>query len=484
MNEAADGAAAEPEPAELMAAARRLARGSVLVVGDVMLDRYVCGQVERVSPEAPVPVLSVERELAMPGGAGNVVRNLGALGAAVAFVSVVGDDQAGSDLTGLIGGQPGVEPWLLVQGGRTTTTKIRMVAQGQQLLRVDRESTAPLHPKLAERMLRIAADAIAATSVTLLSDYHKGVLAGDTPARLIAAARQAGRRVIAGVHGGDLAAYAGADIMLPTRRDLARATGLATDDAAGVAAAAAVLRRAHGFGAVLVGRGGEGMTLVDGAGVRQLRGEATEVFDMSGVGDTAIATLGAALASGAELPVAARLAALAGAIAMGRVGTAVVRERDFLDALSPEGGVLRKIVSPETAAEQVERWRRRGLSTGLAQGSFDPLRPGHAHLLAQARAACDRLVVAVAGDATVRRRKGADRPLLPQDERAAQVAALSQVDLVVAAGDDAPAILLQALRPELLATGADALGDDGVIAALLGNWGGRVLRAERLPEPV
>jgi D-beta-D-heptose 7-phosphate kinase/D-beta-D-heptose 1-phosphate adenosyltransferase len=475
--------AEQPQPVELMAAVRRLSRASVLVVGDVMLDQYVFGQVERVSPEAPVPVLSVERELAVPGGAGNVVRNLGALGAAVAFVSVVGDDQAGSDLTGLIGGQPGVEPWLLVQGGRTTTTKIRMVAQGQQLLRVDRENTAPLHPKLAERMLRIACDAMAATSVTILSDYHKGVLAGDTSARLIAAARQAGRKVIADVHGSELACVAGADVALLSHRELGRATGHGTDDDAAVAQAASVLRAAHGFGAVLVGRGGDGMTLVDDGGAHHLRTEASEVFDMAGAGDSAVATLGAALASGATLAVAARLAALAGGIAMGRAGTAVVRERDFLDALSPERGVLRKIVSLDTAAEQLARWRRRGWQTGFAQGSFDPLRRGHGHLLAQARAACDRLVVAVAADAVVRRRKGGGRPLLPQQERAAQVAALPEVDLVVTDEDDDLATLLQALRPDVVVTCADSADDQGNTVALLSNWGGRVLLAERLGEP-
>src|SRR5271163_3259993 len=170
---------------DLGAYVKRLSRASVLVVGDAMLDRYVYGEVERVSPEAPVPVLAVQRELAMPGGAGNVVRNLGALGAAVAFVSVVGDDQAGSDLTGLIGGQPGVEPWLLVEGGRATTVKTRMVAQGQQLLRVDREQTTAIHPKLGERMLRIARDAMAATSLTVLSDYRKGVMTPEVASRLV-----------------------------------------------------------------------------------------------------------------------------------------------------------------------------------------------------------------------------------------------------------------------------------------------------------
>ena len=175
----------EPQP-DLAAAVRRLAHTNVLVIGDVMLDRYTYGDVTRISQEAPVPVLAIEREVALPGGAGNVVRNLTALGAATAFISVVGDDQAGSDLTGLIGGQPNVEPWLLVQGSRTTTLKTRLIAAGQQLLRADREQTDPIHPKLAERLLRIALDAMAATSVTVLSDYGKGVLSGRC-------ARQAGR---------------------------------------------------------------------------------------------------------------------------------------------------------------------------------------------------------------------------------------------------------------------------------------------------
>ena len=181
-----------------------------------------------------------------------MVRNLTALGAAVAFISVLGDDQTGSDLTGLVGGQPGVEPWLLVQGGRTTTLKTRYVAAGQQLFRADREETAPIHPKLAERMLRIASDAMAATSVTVLSDYGKGVLAGDVPGKLVAMARNAGRRLIVDPRGPDHARYAGADIIIPNRIDLAEATGDAGGQRAGDhrrrggAAVAAWLRRRGG----------------------------------------------------------------------------------------------------------------------------------------------------------------------------------------------------------------------------------------------
>src|SRR5262249_50222174 len=244
------------------------------------------GTVERISPEAPVPILTVERELAMLGGAGNVVRNLSALGAAVAFISVVGDDQAGSDLTGLIGGQPNLEPWLLVQGGRTTTLKTRLLASGQHLLRADREDTSPIQPRLAERLLRIARDAMAATSVTVISDYRKGLLSGELPAQLIAAAREAGRPVIVDPKGPDYSHYGGADIVMPNRTDLAEATGMPVDGEAAIVAAATALRQRHGFGAVLVTRGNDGMTLLDADGPRHFPAEAAEVYDIAGAGDT------------------------------------------------------------------------------------------------------------------------------------------------------------------------------------------------------
>ena len=194
----------------------------MLVIGDVMLDRYTYGEVTRISLEAPVPILAIEREVALPGGAGNVVRNLTALGAATAFISVVGDDQAGSDLTGLIGGQPNVEPWLLVQGGRTTTLKTRLMARASNCCgRTGSKPTRSI-PKLAERLLRIAVDAMAATSVTVLSDYGKGVLSADVPAKLVEAARKTGRKLIVDPRGSDFARYAGADVVMPNRQELVR----------------------------------------------------------------------------------------------------------------------------------------------------------------------------------------------------------------------------------------------------------------------
>ena len=470
-----------PERAALARAVRRMARTSVMVIGDVMLDRYIFGTVDRISPEAPVPILAVERELAIPGGAGNVVRNLTALGAAVAFVSVVGDDQAGSDLTGLIGGQPGVEPWLLVEGARATTVKTRYVSNGQQLLRADREQTSPIAAKLADRMMRIAGDAMAATSIAVLSDYNKGVLAGTVPRQLIAAAKLAGRRVIVDPKGLDYARYAGADVITPNRRELAEATDMPVDSEAAIVAAATVLREAHGFGAVLVTRAEDGMTLVDADGAHHYPAEASDVFDSSGAGDTVVAALAAALAGGVDLRIAARLANLAAGIVVGKVGTAVAREEDLLAALTPQGGALRKVVARDAAAEQAERWRRRGWRVGFTNGCFDMLHPGHAHLLEQARGQCDRLIVGMNSDASVGRLKGPGRPVQPEAARAAVLAGLSSVDLVVIYDEDSPEETIDQLRPDLLVKGADYRVDQVEGGDLVQGRGGRVWLAELLP---
>jgi D-beta-D-heptose 7-phosphate kinase/D-beta-D-heptose 1-phosphate adenosyltransferase len=477
----ASGVSGAVGPADLTDAVRRLARTSVLVVGDAMLDRYVYGAVNRVSPEAPIPILSVERDVAMPGGAGNVVRNLTALGAAVAFVSVVGDDQAGQDLTGLIGGQPNVEPWLLVQSGRTTTTKTRYIAQGQQLLRADHEVVAAIHEKLAERLIRITQDALTATSVTVLSDYNKGVLSADVPARIIAAAKAIGRPVVVDPKGRDYSRYVGADVITPNRRELAEATGMPVDTEAGVVAAAQSLRKAHGFGAVLVTRAEDGMTLVGDGEPIHYPAEAAEVFDVSGAGDTVVATLAAGMAAGLELPLAVRLANIAAGVVVGKVGTAVAREADLLAALSPQGGALRKFVTREQAAEQVERWRQRGWRTGFTNGCFDLLHPGHTHLLEQARSRCDRLVVALNSDASVRRLKGPTRPIRTDAERAVVLGSLAAVDLVCIYDEDTPEETLRVIRPDLLVKGADYTIDTVVGADFVQSYGGEVMLAELLP---
>lgn len=451
--------------AELADAARQLRRGTVLVVGDAMLDRYVYGRVSRVSPEAPVPVLTVEREVALPGGAGNVVRNLTALGAAVAFVSVVGDDQAGSDLTGLIGGQPGVEPWLLVQGGRATTTKTRFVAAGQHMLRADHEQTAPIHPRLADRLVRIAADAVAATAVMVLSDYSKGTLAGDVPERLIAAARNASRKVVAAPRGAGVGRYAGADLVLLDAVELAAAAGMPAGTDAEAAEAAASLRAAHGFGAVIVLRREAGVTLVeasDGA-VHHFPTDAVETVDWAGAGDAVLAVAACGVASGLHLQVVARLGALAAGIVVGKSGIAVVREDEFLEALVPGRVAARKLASRAQAAERVERWRRDGYRVGFVTGGTAS---DHPKLLDDCRSWCDRLVVGVADAAPA----------------AEAFAALGAVDLVVRYGADTVLDLIRLLRPDVLVQDPVGAPDTVTGGEMLQEWGGTVRKPE--PSPV
>lgn len=456
----------------------RLSRGAVLVIGDVILDRWVHGKVERITPDAPVPVLGVLRELAVPGGAGNVVRNLGGLGTAVAFVSVVGDDQAGSDLTGLIGGQPGLEPWLLVQGGRATSHKTRFVAHGQQLLRVDREDAKPVHPKLAERVVRIASEAMAATSLTILSDYRKGVLTGGTAPNLIAASRQAGRRVLVGSRGPDFARFAGADVLATGWPDLPRLNGETNETDASAAAAACELGRAHGIGAVVVVRTGMSLTLADrlldasgGPRIRHVRNQAAELVDVSGTGDTVLAVLGASLASGLDLPQGVELANLAASVVVGRVGTAVVHGRDLLTALAQPRSA--KILDPEPAAERVERWRRVGLRIGFAKGGFVDASSAGLALLERARSACDRLIVALPHDEAA----GSAEP--SRQARAESLAELTCVDLIILADRNSGPDLLEALRPDLLVENAreEGSGSRKNAADLVRGWGGRVMAA-------
>lgn len=448
--------AGDAASAALRDAVRQLRRGTAIVIGDAMLDRYLFGVVSRISPEAPVPVLSIEREVALPGGAGNVVRNLTALGAPVAFVSVVGDDPAGSDLTGLVGGQPGVEPWLLVQGGRATTTKTRFLARGQHMLRADREETDPIHPRLADRLIRIAADAVAATSVMVLSDYRKGVLAGDTAPRLIAAARSAGRRVVADFRGGDPARLAGADLVLPELAALAEATGRPVRNAADIAAAAEAFRAEHRLGAALVlGDAGSAILVAVNAAPLHLPGDAGEVIDAAGAADTALAVAAAGLGAGLPLPIAARLAALAAGIAVQKSGIAVVREEDFEEAFAPGRLAARKLASRPQAAERVERWRRGGWRVG-----FIPAAMAVPALLAEARGWCDRLVVGVAEN----------------DAGAAAYAEHATVDLVARFGAEGPIELIRLLRPDVLVQDAERAPETVAGGALLQEWGGEVKR--------
>ena len=457
-----------------------LAQARVLCVGDLMLDRFVYGAVDRVSPEAPIPVLRIEREAAMLGGAGNVAANLLALGAGCRFVSVVGDDGAGAEVRHLVASETGTAEGIVVEPGRQTTLKTRFIGGRQQLLRADAETVAPIRVASAGAVLAAARAALGQVGAVVLSDYGKGVLTDALVADLIAAARAAGLPVVVDPKGTDYRRYRGASIVTPNRKELMQATGLPADDDSEVEAACRHLIAACGIDAVIATRSERGMSVVtrDGAAVH-LPAEAREVFDVSGAGDTAVATLTAALSAGVGLDDAARLANLAAGIVVGKVGTAVVRAPELLAALHAQEwrhGEA-KVAAREEAAESVARWRHLGKRVGFTNGCFDLLHPGHISLLTQARAACDVLVVGLNSDASVKRLKGDSRPVQSETARATVLASLGCVDLVVVFSEDTPEQLIRALRPDVLVKGADYTVETVVGADFVQSYGGRVVLA-------
>jgi D-beta-D-heptose 7-phosphate kinase/D-beta-D-heptose 1-phosphate adenosyltransferase len=454
----------------------------VLCIGDVMLDHYVYGEVERISPEAPIPVLHVARETRYPGGAGNVVRNLAALGARCCFLSLVGADDAGRELKRLTGESEQVEAHLLVERGRTTTVKTRYIAGTQQMLRADRETITPIGAA-REDLLRLVDQAVTEYPVMVVSDYAKGVLGDGVATAIIARARAAGRTVIVDPKGRNYGRYRGATLVKPNRRELADASGLPVGTPDEIVAAARRLIVEAEVEALLVSLSQDGMMLVEADGaVHVLPAQAREVFDVSGAGDTVVATLATAIAAGASLADAARLANLAAGIVVAKVGTAVTYAAELADALGDiEHGSGPKALPLPLAIDRIEAWRRQGLRIGFTNGCFDLLHPGHVSLLAQARAACDRLVVGLNSDASVRRLKGDSRPVQSEASRAAVLGSLASVDLVVVFEEDTPINLLEAIRPDVLVKGADYTVATVVGADLVQSYGGRILLAELSP---
>jgi len=465
----------------------RLGGARVLCVGDVMLDRYVMGEVERISPEAPIPVLRISRETAMLGGAGNVASNISALGGGGRFIGVVGDDGAGDEIARLLSGLKTIQADLVSDEERHTTLKTRFVGASQQLMRADAESTKALSATIQAQVLEHITHAEPHFGETIgavvLSDYGKGVLCDTVIQGVITQARAADTPVIIDPKGNDYTRYRGAYIVTPNKKELMDATGLPahTDDE--VVAACGRLIETCNLGGVLATRSAEGMTLVvKGRDPLHLKAQAREVFDVSGAGDTVVATLALALAGGADLNDAASLANAAAGIVVGKAGTATVSGVELARALHHQelGHAEAKLTDLDRAADKVASWRNQGLQVGFTNGCFDLLHPGHISLLSQARAACDRLVVGLNSDSSVRGLKGETRPVQSEAARAAVLGALTAVDLIVLFSDETPIRLIETLRPDALVKGADYSVETVVGADIVQGYGGRVVLADLL----
>lgn len=459
------------------------AAARVLVVGDVMLDRYVSGEVRRISPEAPIPILRVQSRRRVLGGAGNVAQNIAALGALAALVGVVGTDAAADEIAAEIADQPAIAGRLIPVADRPTAVKTRFMAGSHQLLRLDEERADPISADVENLVLAAIAEALPDVGVVVLSDYGKGVLTDRVLAETIALARAAGKPIIADPKRALFHAYAGVDLITPNALEVSQATGIATTDDAHATNAGDAARAQAQAGAVLVTRSEKGMTLVrSGAPALHIPTRAIAVADVSGAGDTVVAALAVALDAGADLADAARIANAAAGIAVGKLGTATVLRAELADALHSYAGhtyqghtLDSKIVDRPAATAQVAAWRRAGLKVGFTNGVFDLLHPGHIGGLTKARAACDRLVVALNTDASVRRLKGPTRPVQAEAARAIVMSALEAVDLVVLFDDDTPLEIISALLPDVLVKGADYQPHEVVGADIVAAHGGRLV---------
>jgi len=459
----------------------RLNGARVLCVGDVMLDRYVMGEVERISPEAPIPVLRTQRETSMLGGAGNVASNIAALGGGGRFVGVVGEDAAGDEIARLLSNLQAIHADLVRDSERHTTLKTRFVGSNQQLMRADVESTEALSAQCQAQVLEHITHSGDTIGAVVLSDYGKGVLSDTIIQGVITKAHAAKIPVVIDPKGSDYSRYRGADIITPNKKELMDATAMParTDD--DVVAACMHLIESCGVGGVLATRSADGMTLVTkDLDPLHLKAEAREVFDVSGAGDTVVATLALALAGGADLNDAASLANTAAGIVVGKAGTATVSGAELARALHHQdlGQAEAKLNDLDRAIAKVALWRDQGLKVGFTNGCFDLLHPGHISLLSQARAACDRLVVGLNSDSSVRGLKGETRPVQSEAARAAVLGALVAVDLIVLFSDETPIQLIEALRPNVLVKGADYTIDTVVGADIVHGYGGRVVLAD------
>lgn len=446
------------------------ARARVLVAGDVMLDRYWSGSTGRISPEAPVPVVKISQDEARAGGAANVALNLAALGVRTTALGVVGDDTDGALLADALRAAQ-ITPQLL-QGRAPTIAKLRVISRNQQLLRMDFEERLDAIGAFdrAALIARYQA-AVAETDAVILSDYGKGTLADV--AQLISVARAAGKPVLIDPKGSDWSPYAGATLLTPNLSEFEAVVGKCVNDADLIAKAEA-LRAKLDLAALLVTRSERGMTLIEpGRAPLHLPTAAREVFDVTGAGDTVIATLGAALAAGSSLSGACRLANAAAGITVGKLGAATVSPAELMAALGhiTQGSVL----DEDTLVAHIDALKQLGKTVVMTNGCFDILHTGHVRYLEAARALGDVLIVAVNADDSVKRLKGPTRPLNNGVDRMAVLAALRCVDFCVAFSEDTPARLIGRVLPQLLVKGGDykpedIAGYDEVTAA-----GGQVL---------
>jgi D-beta-D-heptose 7-phosphate kinase/D-beta-D-heptose 1-phosphate adenosyltransferase len=447
-----------------------------LVIGDLMLDEYLWGKAERISPEAPVQVVDVVREELRLGGAGNVVNNLAALGAQVSVCSVIGEDENGRALLEDFSRRDVAVDAIFRDAGRRTSRKTRVVASHQQIVRIDRESRDPLSETIETQVCSWITAHADQFGVILLSDYLKGVLTTRVIETTLKAAALKGIPVLVDPKGTDFGRYRGATLLTPNRKEAEAASGLPITDSRSLELAAGMIMEKAGLEHLLITRSEEGMSLFSrSAETVHIPTVAREVFDVSGAGDTVLASLAVGVAAGLGMAEAARLANIAAGIAVGKLGTSTVSPDEIINTVAlTHSDSDSKIKNLDVLTAIITAEKARGKKVVFTNGCFDLLHAGHVKYLQKARGLGDLLVMGLNSDASVRRLKGAKRPLIGEDERAHILAALDCIDYVVLFNEDTPLQLITALKPHILAKGGDYTAEGVVGKDVVEAYGGRV----------
>lgn len=463
---------------------KSLGKTPVLVVGDLMLDQYVHGVVHRLAPEGPVPVLAVTQETFVLGGAGGVVANIGGLGGAVRVLGMIAADQAGNRIKSLLEERGAQSQFLTVVDDRPSIVKMRFMVGPHQLLRTDYEAIRPLAPADEKKLIENIPAAMKDCGSVILSDYGKGVLTKAVIAAVIAEAKAQRIPVLVDPKGKDFTIYRGADYITPNVKELSEAAGMLTETQEQVIAAAQSLMASTGIKTVIAKRSEQGMSVITSAAPPlHLPATARQVLGVAGAGDTVIATLAVALASGIPLEKAAMLANEAAGLIVAKPGTTPIDKVELQAALSGTGPAMDTAREAPVykdwvaARRQVDAWKAQGLRVGFTNGCFDILHYGHVNYLNQARDRCDRLIVGLNTDASITRLKGAGRPVHEETSRAAVIAALGSVDMVALFGDDPadddkPLRVIEALQPDVCFKGGDYKVEELPEAKLVFAYGG------------
>lgn len=456
---------------------------TALVIGDLMLDRYLIGEVERISPEAPVPVVLLKQENERAGGAANVAANLSLLGIRTTMAGIIGDDAEGRALLDMLR-ELNIDSAIVTSQQRPTVTKTRILGGHQQMMRLDKESRLAFTESENNALHEQVSQAIAQKpDVIILSDYAKGVLSDALCQAVIAQAKALGIPVLVDPKGRDYTKYQGATALTPNKKETSEACGIDAMDTDRLLQAAADLRDHLGLKFLAVTRGEEGISLLEQNETIHIPAAAKQVFDVSGAGDTVIATLAAGLVHGLSHRQAFELANIAAGIVVGKVGTVPVNREELLAELISQDSVEQadKICELETLLGRVRQWRQQKKRIVFTNGCFDLLHAGHVTYLEAARKTGDKLILGLNTDRSVSALKGPSRPVIHEADRARVLAALEAIDAVILFDEDTPLQLIDAIRPDVIVKGSDYSEDQVVGGKEVKSWGGKVALIDIVP---